>query len=265
MQQTPNGAGEKQGAERVNPYDDTREKGEQVEEMFDAIAPAYDFMNSAMSLGQHRRWRDRALRLAADEIGVPHGSSRPLRVLDVATGTGDVAFRILELWPGARVTGIDLSDGMLEIGRRRMQEMAPERASRVELMQGDCLDLPFDDDTFDLVTVAYGVRNFQRLDRGLEEMTRVTRRGGAVCIIELACPANPVLLLGYKAYTRWLIPAVGRLVSGDSRAYTYLPESIAAAPQRDDLTAMMKRAGLRACRWTSLTLGSVCVYTGRKP
>lgn len=256
---------EKRGAERVNPYDDTRAKGEQVEEMFDSIAPAYDFMNAAMSLGQHRRWRERALSLAAEELGVPPGTSRPLRVLDVATGTGDVAFRMLELWPRAHVTGIDLSDGMLEVGRRRQKDIPAADASRLTLMQGDCLALPFEDDSFDLVTVAYGVRNFQRLERGLEEMTRVTRRGGVVCIIELACPRNPLLLLGYKIYTRGVIPAVGRLVSGDSRAYTYLPESIAAAPQRDDLTAMMGCAGLRACRWTSLTLGSVCVYTGRKP
>ncbi len=253
------------GAEGVNPYGDTRAKGAQVEEMFDAIAPAYDFMNTAMTLGMHRRWRDRALRMAAAELGLDIRPDRALKVLDVATGTGDVAFRMLELWPGAHVTGIDLSDGMLEVGRRRLREGSPEVQGRLEFMQGDCLALPFADESFDLVTVAYGVRNFEHHDQGLREMARVTRRGGAVCIIELSRPVNPVLLAGYNLYTHTLVPTLGRLVSGDSRAYTYLPESIAAAPQRDALTDLMRQAGLRACRWKSLTLGAVCVYLGRKP
>lgn len=256
----------KTGAEKINPYDDHEAKGVQVERMFDSIAPAYDFMNSAMSLGQHRRWRDKALRMAAESLsGSPHKGTAPMRILDVATGTGDVAIRMHQLWPEAEITGIDLSEGMLEVGRRKLKALAAEAADKISFIQGDCLDLPMADNQFDLVTVAYGVRNFERLEEGLKEMVRVVRPGGTICIIELSRPRNPLLLAGYTLYTRLLVPLAGRLVSGDHRAYTYLPESIAAAPQREALTAIMTRAGLTDCIYRPLTLGAVCVYTGRKP
>lgn len=254
----------KSGAERINPYDDSEAKGVQVERMFDSIAPAYDFMNSAMSLGQHRRWRDKALGMAAESLR--HSPRKgPKRILDVATGTGDVAFRMHELWPEAAITGIDLSEGMLDVGRRKLAAMDAGAKEKITFVQGDCLALPMADGEFDLLTVAYGVRNFERLEAGLKEMARVVRPGGTVCIIELSRPRNPLLLAGYTLYTRLLVPAAGRLVSGDSRAYSYLPESIAAAPQREALTAMMTRAGLTDCTWKALTLGAVCVYIGRKP
>lgn len=248
------------GAECVNPYGDTSAKGEQVERMFDTIAPAYDFMNTAMTLGLHRHWRDRALKWAAEVAGAVPG-----RILDVATGTGDVAFRMHSMWPGADITGIDLSAGMLDVARRRLEGMGEGPRARIRFAKEDCLALSMADSTFDLVTVAYGVRNFEHLEAGLREMARVTRPGGVVCIVELSRPVNPLALAGYRLYTRWLIPAVGRMVSGDSRAYTYLPESIAAAPQRDAMTALMGRAGLHDCRWRQLTLGAVCLYVGRKP
>ncbi|MDE7159435.1 MAG: bifunctional demethylmenaquinone methyltransferase/2-methoxy-6-polyprenyl-1,4-benzoquinol methylase UbiE [Muribaculaceae bacterium] len=265
MSEEQESAPSKTGAERINPYDEARAKGEQVEQMFDSIAPAYDFMNSAMSFGRHRRWRDRALEMAAASLrhSPRHGS--PARILDVATGTGDVAFRIHELWPEARITGIDLSEGMLEVGRRKLARMDDSAIGKITFMQADCLALPMADDTFDLLTVAYGVRNFEHLEAGLREMTRVVRPGGTVCIIELSRPRNPLLLAGYTLYTRLFVPAVGRMVSGDSRAYSYLPESIAAAPQREALTALMTRAGLTDCTYTTMTLGAVCIYIGRKP
>lgn len=248
----------KSGAERVNPYDDRREKGDQVEEMFDSIAPAYDFMNTAMSFGLHRRWRDKALRAARETL-----KSEPARVLDVATGTGDVAFALHKLFPAARITGIDLSSGMLAIARKKLESMPQSTREAIAFGKADCLGLPFHDGDFDLITVAYGVRNFENLLQGLCEMRRVLKPGGVLCIIELSCPEGKLTGLGYRLYSRRLIPAVGRLVSGDSRAYTYLPESIAAAPQRDAMADILRKAGFTSITYRSLTFGAVTYYIAR--
>lgn len=249
------------GAERVNPYDSTRNKGKQVEEMFDSIAPAYDFMNTAMTLGLHRHWRNRALDAAVRRLE----HRQVIDILDIATGTGDVAFVLNRRFPDARVIGVDLSAGMLKIAENKLRNASPSAQHHVSFEQGDSLALRFADRTFDLITVAYGVRNFEHLDLGLREMTRVLRPGGILCIIELSCPVNPVTLAGYRLYTRHIIPTLGRMVSGDSRAYSYLPESIAAAPQRDRLTAMMRDAGLSECSWKSLTMGVITYYIATKP
>lgn len=247
--------------ELVKPYNDTDAKGKQVGEMFDSIAPAYDFMNTAMTGGLHRLWRDRALRMALRRLGA---ESAPRRVLDVACGTGDVAFRIHRMLPEARVTGIDLSPGMLAIARDKMAKEAPGAGGSVEFIEGDCLDLPFPDDSFDLVTVAYGVRNFERLEDGYREMRRVLRPGGVICVVELSEPASKPLRVLYRLYSRHVIPFVGRLVSRDSRAYTYLPQSIAACPQRRDMTLMMSRAGFANPLFKSLTFGVVTIYIADK-
>lgn len=222
--------------------------------MFDNIAPAYDFMNAAMSLGQHHRWRNRALRLAGEAVG------NPRQILDLATGTGDVAFALKRRFPKAAVTGLDLSEGMLAIARRRREK---ERVDGMEFIKGDCLKLPFADNMFDLLTIAYGVRNFQDLRRGLKEMHRVLRPGGAACIIELSRPESPLPRLGYNIYTA-AIPIVGRLIAGDSDAYGYLPRSIAACPQREEMTKLLLEAGFDEARWSQLTLGTICIYIAKK-
>ena len=245
----------KTGAERINPYDDRREKGTQVEEMFDSIAPAYDFMNTAMTFGLHRRWRNKALRAAIKALPTP-----PEVVLDVATGTGDVAFKLHSLLPSARITGIDLSAGMLNVARRKLEAMPPEEQKLLAFGKADCLALPYHDGEFDLITVAYGVRNFENLLQGLREMRRVLKPGGVLCIIELSCPEGKLTGLGYRIYSRRLIPAVGRMVSGDSRAYTYLPESIAAAPQREAMAKLLREAGFTDIAYKSLTFGAVTYY-----
>lgn len=269
---------EKTGAEVVNPYDNSREKGKQVEEMFDSIAPAYDFMNTAMSFGLHRRWRDKALKAALAGIsGHEPGSGSTgknndvsgkterclFKALDVATGTGDVAFRLHRLMPDAKITGIDLSEGMLDVARKKLSSFPEKDRALLAFGKGDCMSLPFADDEFDLITVAYGVRNFENLVKGLKEMRRVLRKGGTLCIIELSVPEGKVSRFGYKIYSRHLIPAVGKMVSGDSRAYTYLPESIAAAPQRDDMAAIMRKAGFTDIKWRSLTFGAVTYYIAK--
>lgn len=244
------------GAELVNPYDGTREKADQVEEMFDSIAPAYDFMNMAMTFGLHRVWRSRALNASTRDLD----SNADIRILDIATGTGDVAFDLHRRFPRASVTGIDLSEGMLAIAGNKLKNLDESAQKHICFERGDSLRMRFDDNSFDLMTVAYGVRNFQHLDRGLAEMARVLRPGGTLCVIELSEPASTPVRGIYRLYSRRIIPAIGRIVSGDSRAYSYLPESIAAAPQRDEMTALMAKAGLAGCRWRSMTFGSVTYY-----
>lgn len=234
-------------------------KEKQVERMFDNIAPAYDFMNTAMTFGLHRRWRDTALHALAkgmEVLGVAHP-----RILDVATGTGDVAFRLREMMPGCRVDAIDLSEGMLEVAREKMDRRG---IKGIDFAAADCLDLPFPDGTFDAVTVAYGVRNFSDLPAGLGQIHRVLRRGGLLCIIELSEPEGMFMKAGYRLYARHIIPLAGRLISGDSSAYTYLPASIAACPQRDAMTRLMEKAGFRMAHWRSLTFGAVTLYFARK-
>lgn len=248
----------KRGAERINPYDNSREKGEQVEEMFDSIAPAYDFMNTAMTFGLHKVWRDSALKAAIKKLHTPAPD-----VLDVATGTGDVAFRLHSMLPPARITGIDLSKGMLEVARKKLASFPEKERALISFGKADCLHLPFHDNSFDLITVAYGVRNFENLLQGLREMKRVLRPKGVLCVIELSVPQGKLTGLGYRLYSRRLIPLVGKMVSGDSRAYTYLPESIAAAPQRDEMAKVMREAGFSDIRWKELTFGAVTYYIAR--
>lgn len=258
----------KSGAELVNPYSEGDNKGEQVERMFDSIAPAYDFMNSAMTFGLHKWWRNRALKALRKSI-----TSAPGAILDVATGTGDVAFRLREEYPSAQITGIDLSEGMLKIARgkeakRREKIEAQNRKgtcpATIEFCKGDSLDLPFGDNSFDAVTVAYGVRNFEDLHKGYAEIMRVLKPGGKLCVIELSCPRSPLTRAFYNLYSRHIIPSIGRMISGDSRAYTYLPESIAAAPQREAMTNIMKESGFRDTDWKSLTMGAVTYYLATK-
>lgn len=244
------------GAELVNPYDDIREKSGQVEEMFDSIAPAYDFMNTAMTFGLHNTWRRKALTAATSGFA----PAAQLSILDIATGTGDVAFELHERFRNARVVGLDLSEGMLGVARAKLAKCDAEARRLVSFEQGDSLHMRFGDSTFDIITVAYGVRNFERIEQGLREMARVLKPGGTLCIIELSEPTGRITLPMYRLYSRHLIPLVGRLVSGDSRAYSYLSESIAAAPQRDRMTALMTSAGLSQCRWRSLTFGAVTYY-----
>ena len=241
-------------AEKIKPYSDSRAKGSQVREMFDSIAPSYDFMNRAMTFGNDKLWRRRAVKAVAD--GAPH------RILDVATGTGDLAIALARRIAGVTVTGVDLSDGMIDIGRRKVD--AAGLADRISLTAGDCLALPFDDESFDAVTVAYGVRNFEHLDRGYDEMLRVLAPGGMICVVELSTPVNPIVRPFYNLYTKAIIPTLGRLVSKDVRAYSYLPESIAAVPQGEAMTALMEASGFIGARFRRMTLGVCTIYIAYK-
>lgn len=245
--------------EGINPYDGNGSKGEQVEQMFDSIAQRYDFMNGAMSLGQHKRWRDKALKSALNLL--PERNTH--NILDIAAGTGDVTFRLHELLPQAMITGIDLSEGMLEIARKKLDRLPYSERKLLAFGKADCLSLPYHDAEFDFVTVAYGVRNFSDLKKGLSEIRRVLSRSGVLCIIELSTPQGWLTKPLYKIYSGKIIPWIGKKVSGDSRAYSYLPESIEACPQRDDMSALLYGVGFTQVMWKSLSFGALTYYIAK--
>lgn len=242
----------------ITPYGSNENKESQVEAMFDNIAPAYDFMNSAMSFGLHRRWRAIALKSLKNFLTA---NTAP-NLLDIATGTGDLAFQLNKLFPQSSIIGIDISNGMLDIAKKKKSRLAPY--ANINFLQADSLQLPFDNESFDAITVAYGVRNFADLPKGLKEMNRVLKKDGLLCIIELSEPTLPPLKFLYSIYAHHLIPAIGKLVSGDSRAYSYLPESIAACPQRQNMLQQMNHAGFSSNNFRSLTFGVVTIYFGKK-
>lgn len=242
--------------ESINPYSsDSRSKSEQIKTMFDNIAPAYDFMNRAMTFGIDRCWRRKAVDMLSKKM--------PKEILDVATGTGDLAMLLARRISGSMVTGVDLSEGMINVGRKKVADAG--LSERISFECGDCLNLPWPDNSFDAVTVAYGVRNFENLLQGYSEMHRVLRPGGTINVIELSTPTSAIIKPLYKFYTRYIIPTVGRMVSKDVRAYAYLPESIAAVPQRTEMTALMQKAGFTDTTYRALTFGTCCIYTATKP
>ena len=242
------------GAEKINPYNDTDSKTAQVEQMFDSIAPAYDFMNRAMTFGIDKLWRAKAVRMLA--------KSAPKRILDIATGTGDLALLLRRKLKPQSIIGVDLSQGMIAIAQQKALKAGV--ADEVTFERGDCLDLRFADNSFDAITVAYGVRNFEHLDRGYAEMHRVLAPGGRLCVIELSTPTNRLVQPLYNFYTRRIIPFVGRGISNDPRAYTYLPESIAAVAQGNDMLELMRGAGFDECSFTPLTFGVCTIYFATK-
>lgn len=241
--------------EEITPYDHRRGKTEQVREMFDNIAPAYDRLNRMMSLGLDRGWRRRAVEMVA--------ATEPRAIVDIATGTGDFAISLATAMRDARVTGLDLSEGMVGIGRRKVAQAG--LAGRITLEVGDCLDSPLPEGQADAVTVAFGVRNFARLLDGYRSMLRMLRPGGMLCVIELSTPTSPLVRPFYKLYTRGLIPLVGRIISSDRRAYSYLPESIAAVPQGEAMLQLMRDAGFADASYHCLTLGVCTIYTAVRP
>ena len=243
-----------QKVELINPYHNQGDKHTQVREMFDSIAPAYDVMNRMMTLGIDRNWRAKAVGLVA--------ATNPGSILDIATGTGDLAISMAKKMPGARITGVDLSEGMIDIGRDKVKAAGLD--DRITLQVADALHLPFADNSFDAVTVAYGVRNFEHIDRGYTEMLRVLKPGGMLMVLELTTPKSWIVKPFYMAYTRAVIPLVGRIVSHDRRAYTYLPQSIRAVPARGRMLKLIAEAGFTDTACRDLTLGVCSIYTAVK-
>jgi demethylmenaquinone methyltransferase/2-methoxy-6-polyprenyl-1,4-benzoquinol methylase len=230
-------------------------KKAQVEAMFDEIAPRYDALNRLLSGGIDVWWRKKAVRSVRTGL-----AGQPDRLLDVATGTADLAVALLDAGP-REVVGVDISEGMLSLGRKKLAKKKLD--DRITLIQGDAADLPFEPDTFDGATVAFGVRNFEDLRGGLEGMRRVLRPGAPLVVLEFSHPTAFPIKQAYEAYSKHVLPRVGKAVSGSSEAYEYLPESVAAFPDGPAFVAEMQAAGFKQCTATPLTFGIVSLYRGK--
>jgi demethylmenaquinone methyltransferase/2-methoxy-6-polyprenyl-1,4-benzoquinol methylase len=239
----------------VTPYQNQQgSKKEQVADMFNNISKTYDFLNHFMSLGIDIIWRKKAI----NELK----KDKPQLILDVATGTGDFAFEALSILKPEKIIGVDISQGMLNIAK---QKIAKRNLSALfELKLGDSEKLPFNADEFDAVTVAYGVRNFENLETGLANIYRVLKPGGKAVVLEFSKPrVFPVKQL-YKFYFNYITPGIGKLFSKDARAYTYLPESVAAFPDGAAFTGLMDKAGFKSTKSRPLAFGICSIYTGVK-
>ena len=239
--------------ETITPYGGSQAKTGQVERMFDHIAPRYDLLNHLLSFGIDRYWR----RAAIDSLK-PYDVER---VLDVATGTGDFALLTARRLTDVQVTGLDLSEEMLAVARRKALKA---EADTVNFVKGDVLSLPFEDDVFDAVTVAYGARNFANLDEGLREMRRVLRPGGRLVIAELTTPVRWPMTWLFSLYAKVYMPLMGKLVSGDAAAYRYLPATMAAFPQGEKMRGILSDAGFREVAFRRFTFGLNTLYTAAK-
>ena len=239
----------------VRPYDDREgSKKEQVENMFDAIAETYDPLNRVLSLGIDKRWRKQMMRELDRE--------QPKRILDVATGTADVACDAARYFPAAQVTGLDLSAKMLERGHQKVNEK--KLSERVTLVKGDSEALPFDNEAFDAVTVAFGVRNFGNLQQGLEEMQRVLKPGGTLVVLEFSRPRRFPVKNVFNVYFKYVLPQIGRWTSKDPKAYQYLYDSVQVFPQYEEFEACLSKAGFSDTDFKTLTFGICCVYIAYK-
>ena len=237
------------------PYNDSRKsKKDQVEEMFDHISQRYDFLNHLLSLNIDKIWRNKAIRLLK-----PY---RPKNILDIATGTGDFAIAARKLQP-EKITGIDLSEGMLGMGREKLKKKKLDEL--IELRKADSENLPFKDNSFDAAIVAFGVRNFENLEKGLTEIFRVLKPGGVFMVLEFSKPRKTPFRQLYFFYFTRILPFLGRMVSKDSRAYTYLPESVREFPDGMEFISIMERTGYKNCRWLPQSFGIASIYEGQKP
>ncbi len=237
----------------VTPYNKTESKKQQVEEMFDNIAPRYDFLNHLLSANIDKIWRRRVRRI------VEKDNSK--LILDVATGTADLAIELSRMKP-ERITGVDISEGMLELGRVKVKERSLDKL--ITLQKADSEKLPFADNTFDAVTVAFGVRNFENLKTGIKEMCRVLKPAGRLVVLEFSKPsAFPVKQIFYF-YFHYILPVIGRIFSKDTRAYTYLPESVQSFPEGKKFVSLLEEAGFKEVQCKNLTFGISSIYTGKK-
>ena len=240
--------------EKITPYGGNAHKREQVEQLFDNIAPTYDALNHTLSFGFDRSWRRKAIRALT--------SYNPRTVLDVATGTGDFALAVAHKLKLRQVTAVDISEGMMRVGR--------EKATReglhdvVRFQKEDCSQLSFADNSFDAVTVTFGVRNFEHLDACLREMHRVLNKGGHLILLELSYPHNKLWRALFSIYSKVVMPIVGRLISGDNSAYTYLPQTMKAFPQGEVMRDILLKNGFAQATFRRLTMGICTLYIAEK-
>jgi demethylmenaquinone methyltransferase / 2-methoxy-6-polyprenyl-1,4-benzoquinol methylase len=238
----------------VVPYkDENSGKKEQVARMFDNISHRYDFLNHFLSLGIDKIWRKKAIKYLE--------ASKPRIILDVATGTGDFAIQAMSLNP-QKIYGIDISEGMLEVGKAKIKDR--NLTDRIELQQGDSENLPFGENKFDAVTVAFGVRNFENLEKGLREIFRVLKPGGQLVVLEFSHPRAFPMKQAYSFYFKVILPQVGKFVSSDKSAYTYLPESVEAFPDGANFLRILENVGFKHTQCKALTFGISSIYSATK-
>ena len=240
--------------EQIKPYEGTGDKGKLVEEMFDNIAPTYDTLNHRLSWDIDKGWRKKAIKRL-----LPFA---PKKMLDIATGTGDFAILATQLLHPDHLIGADISEGMMEIGRQKVKKMGLDKVISFE--KQDCLHLGYEDETFDAVTAAFGIRNFQDLDQGLAEMCRVLKKGGHLCIVELTTPVNFPMKQLFRIYSGTVLPIYGKLISKDQSAYDYLNKTIAAFPQGEVMMEVLKKAGFEKAEFKRLTFGICTLYFATK-
>ena len=238
----------------MKPYNTDQTKKEEVREMFDNIAPKYDLLNHTLSMSIDRVWRRRVV----GEVR----RAKPGRILDVATGTGDLAIAMARRIRDVQVLGVDLSEQMLAVARRKIEARGLD--GRIVLARGDAERLAVADASVDVATVAFGVRNFGDLGAGLRELARTIKPGGKVVILEFSRPRNRVFRALYEFYSYKILPRIGGLVSRDKRAYEYLPASVGEFPAPEEFMAMMARAGFRNCRARSQSFGIAQIYIGER-
>ena len=237
----------------VKPYNTEQSKKEEVTSMFDNISARYDFMNHFLSFGIDRIWRRKAVK-ALQEI-------QPKVLLDIATGTGDFAIALLKLNP-EKIIGLDISKGMLEVGKKKMVERKIDHI--IDMQHGDSENLPYENGCFDAVTVAFGVRNFENLEQGLSEMLRVTRNGGKIAILEFSKPKKFPVKQTFQWYSKYIIPFFGKRIAKDEKAYAYLPESVNVFPEGKEFTDILEKIGYRSVTAKTLSGGIATLYTGLK-
>lgn len=241
-------------AEKIVPYSDTESKGVQVERMFDSIADNYDTLNHTLSMGIDRGWRKKGIAALK--------SIQPQCILDIATGTGDLAIQAYQILKPESILAIDLSEGMMDVGRKKVDKYG--LTDKITFEKQDCLNLQLPDQSFDAAMVAFGVRNFENLDQGLKEILRVLKPGGKLMILELSTPKTFPMKQGYWIYSRLFIPTVGRLISKDKAAYTYLPKSIEAFIQGKDMIDTLLKNGFSKAEYKTYTMGICSMYLAAK-
>ena len=240
--------------EAIKPYDERAEKGQQVEQMFDNIAPTYDKLNHRLSWDIDKGWRKEAISYLKP--------FNPQTILDIATGTGDFAILAAEMLHPKRLVGADISEGMMEIGRKKVTAKGLQEIISFE--KEDCLKLSYPDNFFDAVTAAFGIRNFASLDKGLQEMCRVLKPGGHLSIVELTTPICFPMRQLFHIYSHSVLPVYGRLISKDTSAYSYLTKTIEAFPQGERMTDILHEAGFSKASFKRLTFGICTMYMATK-
>jgi demethylmenaquinone methyltransferase/2-methoxy-6-polyprenyl-1,4-benzoquinol methylase len=237
----------------VTPYKTEESKKEQVAQMFDNIAFRYDFLNSLLSLGIHKGWRKKCVKLLAE--------NKPNTILDVATGTADFAMECVKIGP-QKIIGVDISEGMMKFGREKIKKAGLDKL--ITLQYGDAETLDFKDDTFDAIVVGFGVRNFENLEKGLVNLRRVLKPGGKIVVLEFSNPRNGFIKWVYNFYFNKVTPFIGRMFSKDIRAYTYLPESVKAFPDNERFVEILNKLGYTHTSFKSVSFGIAAIYSASK-